>query len=293
MRLDEFGEVYENYSLENYNTYGIKTKTKYFIKVNDIDSLINLMAYLTTNNLKYYVLGKGSNVILPDEPFKGVIISLEKLNNYKLEDDLLEVECGAILSKIALLTVLKGLSGLENLATIPGTIGGALVGNASFNKDITIYNNLISVSIIRDGKLKTLKKEEITIRNRYSSFKETKDILVKATFKLTKRSKEEMLDLITSNREKRQNTQPLEYRNAGSVFKNPDGYAAGKLIDDANLKGYQIGGAKISEKHANFIINVDNATSKDIKNLIKYIKKQIKEIYNIELELEQVIVDWN
>ncbi len=292
MKLSDFGEVSENVSLENYNTYGIKTRTKYLIKVKDIPSLIDLLKYLDSNNLKYYLLGKGSNVILPDETFDGVIITLDNLNKVAIKDNLVEAESGVVLAKLVSEVVNNNLGGLESLATIPGTLGGALKGNAGFLKDITIYNYVTSVTVIRNYELVTIPKSEIGLAHRYTTFKENNDIIVKASFELEEKDKEEMIKVIQENREKRINTQPMEYKNAGSVFKNPEGLSSGKLIDEAGLKGLCVGDAEVSEKHANFIVNKGNATSKDIKELIKEIQKIIKEKDNIDLELEQVIVNW-
>ncbi len=292
MKLSDFGEVYENVSLENYNTYGIKTRTKYLIKVKDIPSLIDLLKYLDSNNLKYYLLGKGSNVILPDEAFDGVIITLDNLNKITIKGNLVEAESGVVLAKLVSEVVNNNLGGLESLATIPGTLGGALKGNAGFLKDITIYNYVTSVTVIRNYELVTIQKKDIGLAHRYTTFKENNDIIVKASFELEEKDKEEMMKVIQENREKRINTQPMEYKNAGSVFKNPEGLSSGKLIDEAGLKGLCIGDAEVSEKHANFIVNKGNATSKDIKELIKEIQRRIKEKDNIDLELEQVIVNW-
>ncbi len=289
--LNKYGEVIENASLESYNTYGIKTSTKYLIKPKDINNLKDLLEYLNNNNINYYVLGKGSNVILPDNEFNGVIISLECLNSIVINANEVSAECGVTLASFAMKMINESLSGLEYLVGIPGTLGGALYGNAGV-KDHTIYDNLISLDVIRDNKLINLKKEDIKISYRYTEFKENNDILVKAYFSFNKGNKEEMLSLVSENRLKRQNSQPLEYKNAGSVFKNPENDYAGRLIESLGLKGYKIGDAEVSMKHANFIINRGNATSSDIIKLINYIKDKVYSEYNIELELEQIIVSW-
>lgn len=290
--INDFGVVEENASLENYNTYGIKTKAKYLIKPKDVKALQDLLIYLQDNKLAYFILGKGSNVILPDTPFNGAIISLENLNNVTINNNVVEAECGVILSKLAMISINNNLEGLENLASIPGTLGGALVGNAgAYNS--TIYDYIEEVMIIRDNKLITLKKEDINISYRYTIFKETHDILVKAKFKLNNGNKDELMQIVRNNREKREKSIPLEYKNAGSVFKNPEGSYAGKLIEEANLKGYAINDAEVSMKHANFIINKGNATSKDITELITFIKEEVYKKFQVKLELEQIIVKWD
>ena len=200
---------------------------------------------------------------------------------------------GVTLSNLVMQTVNNSLGGLQYFSSIPGSLGGALFGNASLKKDHYIYDYLKNVEIIRDNKLMTLKKEDIMVEYRHTSFKESNDILVRATFELKKENKNEMLNLIDEIRNKRKDTQPIEYKNAGSVFKNPDEYSAGYLIENAGLKGFHINDAYISEKHANFIINKGNAKSEDIKNLIDYIKNKVYEKYKIKLELEQIIVKWD
>ena len=290
--LSDYGEVFENVSLENYNTYGIKVKTKYLIKPDTINHVKDLINYLDKEGMPYYLLGKGSNVILPDNDFEGVIISLENLNKIIIDDYVVKAECGVILSKLVREVINNNLKGLETLGTIPGTLGGALYGNASFYKDKSIYDYLVSVLVLEDNELKVIERKDIKIGHRYSSFKERKVILLEATFELIDGIKEEMEEEIKICQEKRLKTQPTDKRNAGSVFKNPEGYAAGKLIQDAHLKGYTIGGAQVSEKHANFIVNLGGATSKDIKDLIKVIKEKVYEDFKVNLELEQIVIEW-
>lgn len=289
--LNKYGEVINDASLEKYNTYGIKTSCEYLVKPNSIDNLILLIDYLKDNNIKYYILGKGSNVILPDTKFKGVIISLELLNNVTFESNIVTGEAGIILTSFVQKCVNNSLSGLEYIGTIPGTLGGALYGNAGV-KDHTIYDNLLYVYVIKDNKLIKLDKKDIEVSYRHTSFKNTNDIIVSATFKLNNGDKDTMNNIIKESREKRRESQPLEYKNAGSIFKNPEGNYAGKLIEEAGLKNYHIGDAYISDKHANFIVNKGNAKSIDIKNLINYIKDEVYKKENIELELEQIIVNW-
>lgn len=292
MMLDSFGEVLEMASLENYNTYGIKTSTKYLVKPYSIDKLRELLKYLKENKLAYLVLGGGSNTILPDTPFNGVIISLASLNNVEIDNTKVVAECGIPLANLASLTIENNLGGLHYLALIPGSLGGALYGNAgSYNHDI--YEYVESVEVIRDGKLIKLSKDEINVSYRYTSFKETNDIIVKSTLNLEEAKRNELLEFVASCRMKRRETQPLEFKNAGSVFKNPEGDFAGRLIESVDLKGYRVGDAEVSTKHANFIINKGNATSKDIKTLIAIIQEKVYNTYGIELELEQKIIEWD
>lgn len=291
MMLNKFGTVIENANLVNYNTYGINTFSKYLVKPDSLNNLKELILYLNNEKINYYVLGGGSNVVLPDNKFEGVIISLENLNNIKIDDTLVYVEAGISLGSFIMECINNSLGGLENLALIPGTLGGALYGNAGVS-DKCIYDHLESITVLRNNEFITLKKHEITYSYRNTIFKSNKDIIVSATYKLYKDDINKLKEVVKENRIKRLNSQPLEYKNAGSVFKNPNGNYAGRLIENLGLKGYTIGDAQISEKHANFIINIGNATGKDIRSLIAYIKEKVYDEYKIELELEQIIIDW-
>ncbi len=292
-KMNEFGEVLENVSLKDFNTYKIGGKARYVIKPFNIQRLIELLKYLEKNCLRYFILGKGSNVILPDEDYEGAIINLEKLNNIAIKENEIYVEAGITLNKFIKYCVDNSYSGFENLYGIYGTLGGAIIQNAGCHAS-EISDNIISVTYIENGKIYTIKKEDCNFKYRCcETFKNNKNkIILGATFKKIIGNKLEMEEVIKKNISKRLLTQPLEYPNAGSVFKNPEYCAAGKLIDDNNLKGYHINDAYVSNKHANFIINKGNATSKDIQDLINYIKKIILEKEHIELELEQEIIKY-
>ena len=290
--MKEYGEVKEFVDLKKYNTYGIGGISKYLVMPEDIDDLSSLIKYLNKENIPWYVLGGGSNVILPDEDFDGAIIKLDKLNRVVIDNDIITAEAGISLGMFVNTLLDHGFVNYAHLMGIPGTLGGAIVGNAgAYN--VSIFDYLISVSIIdADGNKKILNKEDIKYDYRYTEFKGKNSIVVAASFKGIYGDVAFAREQIQLNLEKRRNTQPLEYKNAGSVFKNPPEYSAGYLIDHAGLKGLTVGGAKVSEKHANFIINYDNATSRDIIKLIGIIKNTVEDKFNIELNLEQVIVKW-
>ena len=290
--MKEYGEVKEFVDLKKYNTYGIGGISKYLVMPEDIDDLSSLIKYLNKDGIPWYVLGGGSNVILPDEDFDGAIIKLDKLNRVVIDNDIITAESGVSLGMFVNTLLDHGFVNYAHLMGIPGTLGGAIVGNAgAYN--VSIFDYLISVSIIdADGNKKILNKEDIKYDYRYTEFKGKNSIVVAASFKGIYGDVALVREQIQLNLEKRRNTQPLEYKNAGSVFKNPPEYSAGYLIDHAGLKGLTVGGAKVSEKHANFIINYDNATSRDIIKLIGIIKNTVEDKFNIELNLEQVIVKW-
>ena len=188
-------------------------------------------------------------------------------------------------------TLDNGYVNFDSLFGIPGSLGGAIIGNAGANNKC-IFDELVSVLILDNGYTKLISKENIKYEYRNTSLKNSHKIILGAVFKLEKGNVKESWDNIKINLEKRRNSQPLEYPSAGSVFKNPDKTSAGKLIDECGLKGTKKGGARISDKHANFIINENNAKSSDIIYLIDLIKKEIKKEKNIDLELEQIIVKW-
>ena len=203
------------------------------------------------------------------------------------------VESGALLSKVVIESSKRELTGLEFAIGIPGNIGGAIYMNAgaygssmsNIVKSITVLNEKIEIQEILN--------QDINFAYRYSILQNNKNLIcIGATIELNYGKKEEIDSQIKENLFKRKNSQPLEYPSAGSVFRNPDGNYAGKLIEELNLKGLSIGGAKVSAKHANFIINKDNATSEDILKLIKLIQKEVRKNYNIELKLEQQLINW-
>lgn len=290
--MKEYGEVLESVDLKDYNTYRIGGIAKYIVKPFNIENLKKLINYLNKESIKYLVLGKGSNVILPDENYDGAIILLDNLNNININNNLVEVEAGIILSQFINKIIDEELGGLENLFGIPGTLGGAIVSNVGCYGN-TISDYLESLTYLENNEIKTIKKEQCDFDYRNSIFKHDKNkIILSAKFKLYNSNKNIMRECVKENLTKRKNTQPLEYPNAGSVFRNLETVAAGKLIDDLGLKNYNVNGAYISEKHANFIINKDNAKSKDIVKLIEIIRDLVKQKYEFELILEQEIVKY-
>ena len=285
-------EMYEDVSLKKYNTYRLDVKCDYLVFPKDIDEVVKLISFLKENNYKYLVLGNGSNVIFKNNRYNGVVIKLSKLDKIELDGDKVVVGAGVSLSKLANMAINNSLSGLEFSVSIPGEIGASVSMNAG------AYNESFS-DVFVSAKVLTPKLEIIELTNedmdfsyRNSFIKKNKDyIVLEVVLKLKPGNKEEMNAVIEKRFEKRKATQPLEYPSAGSVFRNPEGMYAGKLIEDANLKGYSIGGAMISDMHANFIVNKDNATGEDIINLINLAKDKVKENNNIDLYLEQVIID--
>lgn len=289
--MNEYGTVYEWVDLKKYNTYHIGGKAHYLV-VPFKDKLISFINYLDNNHIKWYILGNGSNIIIPDEDFDGVIIKLDNFNDITFKDNECIVGAGLLINTLVGETLKNGYTNLAFLSHLPGTIGGVINSNAGCFGHET-FDYLKDVTFLDENKnLITLPKEDIEHGYRYSEFKNRNCIILQATFNLERGNVEETLELVKNNLAKRRDTQPIDEYTAGSVFRNPDIMSAGKLIDDAGLKGTTYGGAKVSNKHANFIVNYNNATSKDILNLIRIVQKEIKKVYNIELELEQIVLKW-
>ncbi len=243
------------------------------------------------NKIKYKVIGNASNLIFSDDGYDGVLINLTNIRVFKKYGNYFTVSSGYSLSKFSMEVSNMGYSGMEFSTGIPGQIGGSIFMNAGCYGS-SISNVLYKVKVLtEDYKIKTLYNKDLKFGYRDSIFKHSKLICLSATFKLCKGNKDDIKAKIEEYRLKRFNSQPLEYPNAGSVFKNPEGNYAGKIIEELGLKGKCVGGAYISQKHANFIVNKNNASSKDIINLINLIKKEVKKEYNIDLICEQEIVE--
>lgn len=282
----------ENISLKKYNTYRIDILAKYMVFPKNAKELIELINFARTNNIKYMVLGNGSNVIFNTTYYDGIIIKLDNFNNMTIKGNKVYAEAGCSLIKLAISTINAGLSGLEFACGIPGTVGASISMNAgAYNLDIS--NSLESISVLTpQNKIITLNKKNLEFSYRDSFLKRKPDyVVLSANFLLKEGNREEMLLQMEERKKRRKDTQPLEYPSAGSVFRNPPSMYAGELIEKCNLKGYCIGDATVSTKHANFIVNKGNATGKDIVSLINKIKEEVKNKYKIELILEQIIVE--
>lgn len=283
-------EYYKNMDLVNLNTYKVHSKCEYLIYPKKIKELINLIKYLRTNNIKFIILGNGSNIVLASNNYN-VVIKLDRLNIILFNNNTIEAECGVNLVKLLNLCLERGLSGLEFLTSIPGQVGASTKNNTgAFNESISDYITEVKV-LDENYNIITFTKDKLNFSYRNSIFKENKNlIIISTTFKLNTKSKEEIKNKIIEYKKLRLKNQPYDMPNAGSVFKNPPNNKAGKLIESLSLRGYNIGDAMVSKKHSNFIVNKGNATGEDIINLINYIKDKLKEKYNIELELEQEII---
>ena len=286
------GKVIDNILLKDYTTYKVGGPCICMVSPTDIDNLIKLISYLRENNIKYKILGNGSNVIFNDSKYDGVIIKLDSFNNLKILYNKIIVGAGYMLNKLALRVSRLGFTGMEFAAGIPGTIGGAVYMNAgAYKSDMGYIVTSIKV-LTPDLKVKTMYNKELDFHYRTSFLQKNPGyICLEATISLIKGNVDEIMELIKTRKERRVETQPLEYPSAGSVFRNPEGDFAGRLIEEIGYKGKSIGGAMVSMKHANFIINNGNAKGEEIKELINEIKEKVKEKYNIDLHVEQEFVE--
>ena len=217
---------------------------------------------------------------------------LTKFNNLEISNNKVKVGAGVPLGLLNKKCLDEGYTNLTFLGMIPGNVGGSIVGNAGcYNHEIMEYVESVKV-LDKEGNVKELLKKDISFGYRYTTLKD-KYIVVEATLILEKGDLESAKTEMQERNEKRIATQPLDKKNCGSIFRNPEGYSSGKLIDDAGLKGYQVGGAKVSEKHANFIVNEGGATFNDVITLIDTIKEKIKKENDITLVLEPTIIRWN
>jgi UDP-N-acetylmuramate dehydrogenase len=279
--------VKKNISLKNYTTFRIGGKAKYFFVAKNREQLFFAILTAEKNKLPFFILGGGSNILVSDKGFNGLIIKVGN-NNWALRKNKIFGGAGVNLSKLVNIAKENNLSGLEWAAGIPGTLGGAIYGNAgAFGVSMKDIIKSVEVFDTKKGKTVLLENQKCKFSYRDSIFKKNKNlIIISAEITLLKSSYKKITKRINEFLEYRINFQPLNFPSAGSVFKNPQRKSAGELIEKANLKGTMVGGAKISEKHANFIVNSKNAKSKDVENLINLIKKTIKKNFGIILEEE-------
>ncbi|MBP3921067.1 MAG: UDP-N-acetylmuramate dehydrogenase [Bacilli bacterium] len=285
------GEIKYNVDLSEYTTYKLKAIGKILVIPKNINCLIKLIDYIKEKNLKYKILGNGSNLIFTKPIYEGILIKLNNLNDINIEDDIITVGAGYNLMKLSLKASMLGLSGMEFATGIPGSVGGSVYMNAgAYNNSIS--DVLISIKALDDNlNIKEISNKELQFGYRHSILQEKKYIVIEAKFKLKHGNTNEIMELVNKRRERRIASQPLEYPSAGSVFRNPTNDYAGRLIEEIGYKGHNRCGAMVSTKHANFIINTGNATGEDIKELIIEIKEKVKEKYNIELKVEQEFVE--
>ncbi len=282
------GRIALNEPLARYTTFRIGGEADYYVEPADIEDVKNIVEYAGTHSIPYYVMGNGSNILISDDGIKGIVINLESAFNYlKIEDGSVISGAGVKLAKFVEFCIQNSFAGAEMLAGIPATVGGALIMNAGCYGGETA-DFVTAVKVIKNGKLKIFAKEDCGFRYRNSDLKST--VVLEASFKFNEGNKDELMQKRKEFILHRNQTQPVEIPNAGCVFKNPKEGKGAILIDQCGLKGTKFGGAMVSPKHANFIVNYDNATAQDVIELVKTVKNTVREKTGIDLEMEVKLV---
>ena len=271
--------------IKDFTTYKLSGRIRNVYFPSDIDELKNLLK----SSLKYKILGNGSNLIIT-ESYDGDFVKLSDFNDISFDGNVVKVGCGYSLSKLSLECAKRGLSGLEFACGIPGSVGGAIYMNAGAYGN-NISDILESVTVLDDSlNIRVLSSSELNFGYRNSIFKNNNYVILDGTFVLKEKDSNLILKEINDIMESRRNKQPLEYPSAGSVFRNPEGYSAGREVQNANLQGVHVGDAYVSEKHANFIVNKGHASAEDVIKLIDIVKNKVKKESGVDLVPEQEII---
>ena len=273
--------------MSRHTTFGIGGPADFYLCPHSTKEVQEIVEICKEENLPYFVLGNGSNLLVSDKGYRGVVIQLWKnFSDITVKDCCIQAKAGALLSKVAVEALEAGLTGMEFASGIPGTIGGAAFMNAGAYggemKDI-----IKSVKVLdTQGEVRVLPKEELKMGYRTSIVKEKGYTVLSVELELSKGNREEIRNTMEDLKERRTSKQPLEMPSAGSTFKRPEGYFAGKLIMDSGLRGFSVGGAQVSEKHCGFVVNKGGATAMDVLNLIREVQRRVKEQFGVDLETE-------
>ena len=277
--------------MKRHTTFRIGGEADFYLKPNGIEEMAKLIKYCNSINMEYCIIGNGSNLLVGDEGYRGAIIQVfDNKNHLRIEGKKIIAGAGALLSQIANFAWENELTGIEFAAGIPGTIGGAVVMNAgAYGSEMKEIVTKVE-AVTGNGEIIFLTEEELGFGYRMSIFKKRPLIAMEVTLELEKGEKSMIKARMNELKEKRVKSQPLEFPSAGSVFKRPEGYYAGKLIMDAGLRGFRVGGAMVSKKHCGFIINVGDASAKDVKDLIGEIQDRVREKFGVMLEPEVCMI---
>lgn len=278
--------------MSKHTTIKIGGKADVLVIPTNIEDIINVLKFAKENNVQVTVIGNGSKLLVRDKGIRGIVIKISsKFSEYKIDGECITACAGMSMPRLSRIAMKEGLSGLEFACGIPGVLGGGILMNAG------AYGGDISQVLVRtkyideDLNVKTLEYDEHEFSYRHSYFKDhPKLVIVSAEFKLNKKSVEEIKIEMDKNSSSRKEKQPLEYPSAGSTFKRPEGFYVGTMVEQLGLKGYEVGGAEISTKHAGFIVNKGNATAEDVISLIEYVKEKVFEKYGVKLENEIEII---
>lgn len=276
-----------NEPMKNHTTFKIGGPAQYYVTPESVTQIQEVVSLCKDKNIPLHVIGNGSNILVGDDGVDGVVLALfNTFSDYEIKDNVITAQAGMSLIKLAVIALREGLTGLEFASGIPGSVGGAVYMNAGAY-DGQMKDVVTSVTVLDEaGNIRILSRDELDMGYRTSAVAKHNMIVLQVIIELKAGDKEQIKDRMNQLSELRKQKQPLEYPSAGSTFKRPEGYFAGKLIADAGLKGYSIGGAAVSEKHAGFVVNMGGATAKDVVELTDYIKKRIIEQFGVTLELE-------
>jgi UDP-N-acetylmuramate dehydrogenase len=278
----------EQERMSSHTTFRVGGPAAYYLVPETLDEVAQAVAFAGEKNLPYYVIGRGSNLLVGDLGYDGVIIEIGKgLEHIRLiEENQTEAQAGISLAKMASFLAENGLAGFEFASGIPGTLGGAVAMNAGAYggeiKDVIVNAKVLTEA----GDIVVLTKEELDLSYRSSAVQRRHDIVLSAVFSFEKGEKGPIQEKMKELNRRRREKQPLEYPSAGSTFKRPEGHFAGKLIEDAGLRGYRVGDAQVSEKHCGFVVNRGNATAAQIRKLMEDVAASVKEEFDVELEPE-------
>lgn len=282
-----------NEPMKKHITFKVGGPASYYVTPDCVESLVETIRYCKKEKIRYQIIGNGSNILFTDKGYDGVVIEIgNKLSEVLVDNCVMIAGAGARLTKIANEACKNGLSGLEFAAGIPGTVGGAVVMNAgAYGGEIKDIIVSAMVYDIENDKIITLGNGELELSYRNSIFQKKNYVLLEACFELERGSENAIADKMKELNKRRKDKQPLSYASAGSTFKRPEGYYAGALIEECGLKGYREGNARVSEKHAGFIVNIGNARAEDVINVINHVKETVRREKHVELETEVKIIE--
>lgn len=289
----DVGKVIENEPMYKHTTYKVGGPAKIFVCVKDIDSLVSTLKYCREHDIKRMVIGNGSDLLFSDKEYDGVIVSMKSFNDVKMNGNIIQAQAGVSMIALAYSSAKAGLSGFEFMGGIPGDMGGGIYMNAGAYK-YCMADVFKSVRVLDDDlNVKTLNKEDMEFSYRHSVLQKHPDwIILDATFEMNVKDPGEIRKVLDKRKERRMSTQPWNFACAGSVFRNPQEKPAWKYIDEAGLRGYEIGGAQVSPKHSNFIVNNGYASAKDILDLIMFVEKTVNDKFGVKLHKEVILVNW-
>ncbi len=273
--------------MKKHTTFRIGGPADYYLCPHSTEEMQKILQICKENNIEFFILGNGSNLLVSDKGYRGAVIQLWKnFSDIIAEEKTITVKAGALLSKVAAEALEEGLTGMEFASGIPGTIGGAVVMNAgAYGGEMKDIIKEVTV-LTKEGEILTLSKEEMNFGYRTSVVKEKGYVVISVVLQLEKGDREKIRKVMDDLKERRVTKQPLDMPSAGSTFKRPEGYFAGKLIMDAGLRGFSVGGAQISEKHCGFVVNKGDATAADVLGLIREVQKRVQEQFGVTLEPE-------